>query len=103
MSASLTENDQITAVLSRLAAAWNAGDGGVGDASRTELSTEGRVGGDSVGPTGHDRGVTSTTTPPASSVKPGRNGVQQRIADELGVRDNQVAAAVELLDGGATV
>jgi uncharacterized protein (TIGR02246 family) len=27
MSASLTENDQITAVLSRLAAAWNAGDG----------------------------------------------------------------------------
>jgi uncharacterized protein len=47
--------------------------------------------------------VTSTTTPPASSVKPGRNGVQQRIADELGVRDNQVAAAVELLDGGATV
>ncbi|MGI5130889.1 Tex family protein [Pseudonocardia sp. CA-107938] len=47
--------------------------------------------------------MTSTTTPPASRVKPGRNGVQQRIADELGVRDNQVAAAVELLDGGATV
>jgi uncharacterized protein len=41
--------------------------------------------------------------PPAPTVKPGRNGVQQRIADELGVRDNQVAAAVELLDGGATV
>ncbi len=61
------------------------------------------MGGDSVGPTRHDRGVTSTTTPPASSVKPGRNGVQQRIADELGVRDNQVAAAVELLDGGSTV
>ncbi|MFC4949679.1 Tex family protein [Pseudonocardia sp. GCM10023141] len=29
--------------------------------------------------------------------------VQQRIADELGVRPNQVEAAVELLDGGATV
>jgi uncharacterized protein len=29
--------------------------------------------------------------------------VQQRIADELGVRANQVAAAVDLLDGGATV
>ena len=29
--------------------------------------------------------------------------VEQRIADELGVRPNQVAAAVDLLDGGATV
>ncbi len=29
--------------------------------------------------------------------------ISQRIADELGVRDGQVAAAVELLDGGATV
>jgi uncharacterized protein len=29
--------------------------------------------------------------------------VNQRIADELGVREGQVAAAVELLDGGATV
>src|SRR5438093_9986742 len=29
--------------------------------------------------------------------------IQQRIADELGVRENQVQAAVELLDGGATV
>ncbi|WP_281688903.1 Tex family protein [Pseudonocardia thermophila] len=47
--------------------------------------------------------MTSTTTPPASRVKPGRNGVIERIADELGVRDHQVAAAVELLDGGATV
>jgi len=36
--------------------------------------------------------VTSTT-----------NSVQQRIADELGVRPHQVAAAVDLLDGGATV
>src|SRR5258706_12409831 len=29
--------------------------------------------------------------------------IHQRIADELGVRERQVAAAVELLDGGATV
>ncbi|WP_338051895.1 Tex family protein [Pseudonocardia acidicola] len=29
--------------------------------------------------------------------------IQQRIADELGVRPHQVAAAVDLLDGGATV
>jgi len=29
--------------------------------------------------------------------------INQRIADELGVREQQVAAAVELLDGGATV
>jgi uncharacterized protein len=29
--------------------------------------------------------------------------VQRRIADELGVRDGQVSAAIELLDGGATV
>jgi uncharacterized protein len=29
--------------------------------------------------------------------------IERRIADELGVRDNQVHAAVELLDGGATV
>ena len=29
--------------------------------------------------------------------------VASRIADELGVREGQVSAAVELLDGGATV
>ena len=29
--------------------------------------------------------------------------INRRIADELGVRDNQVGAAVDLLDGGATV
>src|SRR5881398_4017391 len=29
--------------------------------------------------------------------------VHQRIADELGVREGQVTAAVDLLDGGATV
>ncbi|HVK26602.1 MAG TPA: Tex-like N-terminal domain-containing protein, partial [Actinokineospora sp.] len=31
------------------------------------------------------------------------HGIHQRIAEELGVRERQVAAAVELLDGGATV
>jgi uncharacterized protein len=36
----------------------------------------------------------STSTP---------HSIQQRIADELGARPNQVAAAVDLLDGGATV
>jgi uncharacterized protein len=40
--------------------------------------------------------VTETTTEPATSLV-------QRIAAELGVRDWQVAAAVGLLDGGATV
>ena len=29
--------------------------------------------------------------------------VPHRIADELGVRERQVSAAVDLLDGGATV
>jgi len=29
--------------------------------------------------------------------------INQRIAEELGVHDRQVAAAVDLLDGGATV
>ncbi|HEX8518920.1 MAG TPA: Tex-like N-terminal domain-containing protein, partial [Pseudonocardia sp.] len=29
--------------------------------------------------------------------------VEKRIADELGVRPHQVVAAVDLLDGGATV
>src|ERR1700709_1134427 len=29
--------------------------------------------------------------------------VEQRIAEELGVRERQVVAAIELLDGGATV
>jgi len=37
----------------------------------------------------HNRGVTTA--------------IHQRIAEELGVREGQVAAAVELLDGGATV
>jgi uncharacterized protein len=34
---------------------------------------------------------------------PGRAGIEGRIAAELGVREGQVTAAVELLDGGATV
>jgi uncharacterized protein len=34
---------------------------------------------------------------------PGQLPVHRRIAEELGVREGQVAAAVELLDGGATV
>ena len=36
------------------------------------------------------------------TVDPTRS-IIKRIADELGVRENQVKAAVDLLDGGATV
>ena len=39
MSAPLTQNDQIAAVLSRLAAAWNAGDGTAYGAEFTEDAT----------------------------------------------------------------
>ena len=42
--------------------------------------------------------TTQTTTTDPTAL-----GVIQRIAAELGVRDGQVAAAVDLLDGGATV
>jgi protein Tex len=42
--------------------------------------------------------TTPTHTPPAPGVP-----VQHRIAEELGVREGQVTAAVGLLDGGATV
>ena len=42
--------------------------------------------------------MTGTTAPP-----PQDQTIRQRIADELGVRPHQVAAAVDLLDGGATV
>ncbi len=42
------------------------------------------------------------TTPPAATAhRPAP--ISQRIAGELGVRESQVAAAVDLLDGGATV
>jgi uncharacterized protein len=41
--------------------------------------------------------ASATPEPPATA------GVQRRIAEELGVREGQVRAAVELLDGGATV
>src|SRR5581483_1353530 len=51
------------------------------------------VPGRAVGWIGENSGVTSPGQPP----------VQHRIAAELGVRDGQVGAAVDLLDGGATV
>ena len=41
------------------------------------------------------------SVPPAQAVQP--QSIEQRIADELGVRPHQVAAAVDLIDGGATV
>jgi uncharacterized protein len=43
--------------------------------------------------------ATAPAGPPPSAAIP----VQRRIAEELGVREGQVSAAVELLDGGATV
>jgi uncharacterized protein len=42
------------------------------------------------------------TTPPTATVSPPAP-VSRRIAEELGVRESQVTAAVDLLDGGATV
>jgi uncharacterized protein len=50
--------------------------------------------------------VTAATDPPASqpAIKiPDPAPIHQRIAAELGVRDAQVIATIELLDGGATV
>ena len=50
--------------------------------------------------------MTAATEPPASqpAVKiPDPAPIHQRIAAELGVRDAQVIATIELLDGGATV
>jgi uncharacterized protein len=44
-----------------------------------------------------------TATAPADPQLPAGPGVQRRIADELGVREGQVTAAVDLLDNGATV
>jgi uncharacterized protein len=44
-----------------------------------------------------------TATAPAGPQPPAAAAVQRRIADELGVREGQVSAAVGLLDGGATV
>jgi uncharacterized protein len=46
--------------------------------------------------------VTSTSLPTQQHPKSAQP-IDQRIADELGVRPRQVAAAVELLDGGSTV
>ena len=64
-------------------------------------------GGDRARTARHDGGVTGTHVQPPQSptenaTMPGP-AVEQRIAEELGVRERQVAAAVELLDGGATV
>ena len=47
--------------------------------------------------------MTGTTAPASANPPPAAQTIRQRIADELGVRPNQVAAAVDLLDGGATV
>ena len=59
--------------------------------------------------TRHHGPVTGTTAPPHAASSPAApspgapHSIPQRIADELGVRPHQVAAAVDLLDGGATV
>ncbi|WP_369793522.1 Tex family protein [Terrabacter sp. Root85] len=51
-----------------------------------------------------DPGVSSTSRSSAPvSVQVKVPSIERRIADELGVRDGQVAAAVGLLDGGSTV
>ena len=44
-----------------------------------------------------------TATAPAGPQPPAALPLQRRIAGELGVREGQVSAAVDLLDGGATV
>ena len=102
--------------------AWRApADGPERGLALTNVTTRGGKGGDSrvdprfrrpgrdrAGTARHDGGVTGTQVQPQQS--PGANtapaqarAIQQRIADELGVRPGQVAAAVDLLDGGATV
>src|SRR5262249_39982038 len=60
---------------------------------------------------GSARRFPPTVPPDAPRARAGRavggpavtTSIHQRIADELGVREGQVRAAVELLDGGATV
>src|SRR6202522_3274019 len=47
--------------------------------------------------------TTAQTTAGSPTAKETTLGIIRRIAAELGVRDHQVTAAVELLDGGATV
>jgi uncharacterized protein len=68
-------------------------------ASGSAASRQPPPGGTRRDPTRNDGTVTGTTPPPADSAQT----IRQRIADELGVRPHQVAAAVDLLDGGATV
>ncbi len=48
-------------------------------------------------------GTTAAPSEPTSRPIASAHTIRQRIADELGVRPHQVTAAVELLDGGATV
>ncbi|MEU6235217.1 Tex family protein, partial [Kitasatospora sp. NPDC047058] len=43
------------------------------------------------------------TTPVEQVARQAQQAIERKIAEELGVRDGQVKAAVELLDGGATV
>ncbi|WP_328911936.1 MULTISPECIES: Tex family protein [unclassified Streptomyces] len=45
----------------------------------------------------------ATSQRPRSEIISGNGSVEARIAEELGVREGQVRAAVDLLDGGATV
>src|ERR671921_2508512 len=48
-------------------------------------------------------GYPPTVTAPPPSVAPPSGSIARTIATELGVRERQVSAAVDLLDGGATV
>jgi len=50
-----------------------------------------------------DRGCCGTVRPFSSAPRTMLPSIEQRIADEIGVHPNQVAAAVRLLDDGATV
>ncbi|MER7772931.1 Tex family protein [Kitasatospora sp. NPDC096140] len=43
------------------------------------------------------------TTPVEQAARQGQQAIERKIAEELGVREGQVKAAVDLLDGGATV
>jgi len=47
----------------------------------------------------------ATTSRPAPTLSPAATTrrIQQALAGELGVREEQITATVELLDGGATV
>src|SRR5881398_2500733 len=51
----------------------------------------------------HVRVTSTSLSTPQQSKSQQPQSIPQRIADELGVRPHQVTAAVDLLDGGATV